>query len=159
MAMSSSLRSLVEHVFFSSSLMFQISSFWAYRGDPAAEGPALPKAGNPPGGGAPTLSRCISKDILLWPGSQSPREHRGRWGATAGRGEGRGPGARAPGKTNPRRHRQELEAQAYQPNSRQLGEAGGAVVWSESRGGEAQTPRSPQCVSYSVSCRTGFKLF
>lgn len=137
LAMSSSLRSFVEHAFFSSSLMFQISSFWAYGRDPAAEGPALPKAGNPREGGAPTLSRCVCKHILVWPGLQSPREHHERWGVTKGCGEGCGPGARAPGETDPRRHREEPEAQVYRPNSWQLGEAGRAVLQSESCRGDA----------------------
>lgn len=128
--MSSSFRSFVEHAFFSSSLTFQIRSFWACERQSAAERSALLRERSPTRGRVhpgPDSQPCTEQSCPI-PGLCS---------LGCGHSGTRVPGT-SPSETNPRTCTQEgLSVQHRR-------EEGRLPNYLRSSGGKPQTPRPPQ---------------
>lgn len=147
MKMSSSFRSFVEHTFLSSSLTFQMRSFWVCGQDPAAEIPVFSKERNPTkkGTGPHPVLLCLQPpkpvtstgtcapshipvDVKVNPEPGLP-ENTVEGGETMkGPGEGCSPGTRDPGinpsETNPGDLGKNLEGPVYWTNMWHLREMG-----------------------------------
>lgn len=147
--MSSSFRSFVEHAFFSSSLTFQIRSFWACVRQPAADRLALFRERSPTRGRvhpgpfgshhSPASQPCSERSCRI-PRTLLPARgivSESAWGL------GTGVPGTSPSETNPRTHKQEGTGFIC-PNTQHRREEGRLPNYPRASRDKPQTPRPPQ---------------